>query len=331
MEVWEMFKWHQKESEQVVEKEAVDRLYFETRGQPGLTCWFGELLTQGWGDVVVDKNKPITLDFFIQAYIDATQVLPNNNILNIISKANQPEHKPFVLDLFQTTEKIVFKFNHVDQNFLYMNGVIDNEMTDGEGKDRQNYVKFANPFVQTILFGHFSDELFSDMRGLSDPMADIEAVISESFININTILDWYQTYLQANKGWLLKDVPRRSDLQVHEAVFHFNLYMYLSKLIPREIAQVLPEFPTGNGKIDLLIRTESKTYGLELKSFKNRYYYNTAITQAAQYGKRLNLTEITLVFFIHKIDDTNRQKLETPHADKKSHVCVKPIFIETGE
>ncbi len=47
---------------------------------------------------------------------------------------------------------------------------------------------------------------------------------------------------------VLKNVARRTDLQVHEAVFHFNLYMYLNKLIPKGIAQVLPEFPTGNGK-----------------------------------------------------------------------------------
>jgi hypothetical protein len=107
--------------------------------------------------------------------------------------------------------------------------------------------------------------------------------------------------------------------------------MYLYKLIPKEIAQVLPEFPTGNGKIDLLIRSESKTYGLELKSFKNLHYYHTALTQAAHYGEQLNVTEITLVFFIRTIDDTNRQKLESPHTDQKSNVCVHPIFIETGK
>ncbi len=329
-EVWEMFQWHQKESGQVAEKEAIDRLYFETQGQPGLIGWFGELLTEGWGDVIIDKSKAITLDFFIQAYIDATEALPNNNVLNIISKAKQPEYKPFVFDLFRTTEKIPFNYNNTSQNFLYMNGVIDNEVA-GEGKARKNYVKFANPFVQAILFSHFSDELFSDLPGLIDPFADVKAVISETFIDIKMILGWYQSYLQANTEWLLKDVPRRVDLQVHEAVFHFNLYMYLHKLIPKEIAQVLPEFPTGNGKIDLLIRSESKTYGLELKSFKSLHYYHIALTQAAHYGNQLDLTEITLVFFISKIDDTNRQKLEIPYTDKKSKVCVHPVFIETGE
>jgi hypothetical protein len=72
-------------------------------------------------------------------------------------------------------------------------------------------------------------------------------------------------------------------------------------------------------------------YGLELKTFKDRSYYKTALTQAAQYGERLNLSEITLVFFINQIDDTNRQKLEVPYTDEERKVCVKPVFIKTGE
>ena len=156
-------------------------------------------------------------------------------------------------------------------------------------------------------------------------------MISEPFIDIRTVLSWYQTYLQSNKEWLLKDVPRRADLQVHEAVYHFNIYMYLFKLLTPEGAQVVPEFPTGNGKIDLVIRYGEAVYGLELKTFRDRAYYKTALTQASRYGKRLNLSEITLVFFINKIDDINRQKLETHHIDKGTGTLVKPVFIETGD
>jgi hypothetical protein len=70
---------------------------------------------------------------------------------------------------------------------------------------------------------------------------------------------------------------------------------------------------------------------LELKTFKDRSYYKDALTQAVRCGKQLGLTEITLVFFIGQIDDTNRQKLETPHTDNERKVCVKSVFIETGE
>jgi hypothetical protein len=329
-EVWEMFQSYVEESGQAVEKEAVDRLFYETQGQPGLIGWFGELLTEGWEDDPADNSQPINLRRFNDAYDAALSIIPCNNILNILSKAREPEHKGFVIDLFRTDEKINFRFDNIHHNYLYLNGVIDREVVTEEDRKRY-YVKFSSPFVQNKLFQSFSEDIFDRMTGLIDPMTDVEAVIGKTSVDIKAVLAWYQIYLQANKGWLLKDVPRRADLRIHEAVFHFNIYMYLFKLLTPKGAHVLPEFPAGNGKIDLLIRYQENTYGLELKTFKDRSYYKDALTQAARYGKQLGLTEITLVFFIGQIDDTNRQKLETPHTDNERKICVKPIFIETGE
>ncbi|MCP4152803.1 MAG: hypothetical protein GY757_34035, partial [bacterium] len=222
-EVWEMFKWYQKESGQVVEKEAVDRLYFETRGQPGLTCWFGELLTEGWKNIRLDDDRPIDLAWFNRAYNAALAVMPNNNVLNILSKAQEPEHKGFIIDLFRTEEKINFHFNNRHHNYLYLNGVIDEEtVIDNDGE--HYYVRFSCPFIQNTLFQSFSGDIFSRMTDLIDPFTDLGAVISPSHINIKIILEWYQTYLRQNREWILKEAQRRSDLQVHEAVFHFNLY-----------------------------------------------------------------------------------------------------------
>ncbi|MCP4133686.1 MAG: AAA family ATPase, partial [bacterium] len=77
-EVDEMFKWYERESGQKVEQEVIDRLYYETAGQPGLTCWFGELLTEGFENFVVEKDKPVTMDTFEEVYAAATSILPNN-------------------------------------------------------------------------------------------------------------------------------------------------------------------------------------------------------------------------------------------------------------
>ncbi len=50
--------------------------------------------------------------------------------------------------------------------------------------------------------------------------------------------------------WLLKDAPRRADMRIYEAVYHFNLYSYLKELLETRGGKVFPEFPTGNGKIN---------------------------------------------------------------------------------
>jgi hypothetical protein len=102
--------------------DVIDRIWYEFQGQPGLTCWFGELLTETYNQAT---DQPITMSYFEGVYAEALDLLPNNNILNIISKAKQEPYKSFVLELFQT-KKPKFNFTYDDPiiNFLYMNGVI---------------------------------------------------------------------------------------------------------------------------------------------------------------------------------------------------------------
>jgi hypothetical protein len=130
---------------------------------------------------------------------------------------------------------------------------------------------------------------------------------------------------------LFKDAPRRADdFRVYEAVYHFNLYMYLMRFLESYPAQVHPEFPTGNGKIDLLIRYAGQRYGMEVKSFASRREYEKALVQAADYARQLGLTVILLVMFIDAVDEDNRRKFEAPYVDAATGVTVNPQFVVTG-
>ena len=325
-EVKELFQWYEKESGQRMEPQVVERLYNETRGQPGLTCWFGELLTEGFQGYTVDNTHPIGLRQFEKVYRAAINRLPNNNILNIISKADQEPYNEMVLKLFKTDNPVEFKFDNKQINYLYMNGVIEPDIEN----DEECYVKFASPFVQKRLFNYFSDKIFQEMGQLVEPFTKIDHVITPTHLDIRELMNLYQKYLDKNKSWLFKDAPRRSDLRVYEAVFHFNLYAYIEEFLRSKRGRVLPEFPTGNGKIDLLIQYQNKTYGIELKSFTDQPGYQQALEQAARYGKQLQLEEIHLVTFVDVIDEKNRQTYERNYLDPQTNVTVKPIFIQTG-
>jgi hypothetical protein len=67
-EVDGIFKWYERESGQTVEQDVIQRIYDETRGQPGLTCWLGELLTEGFDYYQPDHKKPISMDVFEHVY-----------------------------------------------------------------------------------------------------------------------------------------------------------------------------------------------------------------------------------------------------------------------
>ncbi|MCP4151515.1 MAG: hypothetical protein GY757_27480 [bacterium] len=321
-EVEGIFQQYSKESGQRVENNVVKKLFADTRGQPGLIGWFGELLTETYNK---DKNKPINMRNFEITYAAALNVLPNNTILNIISKAKKEPYQDTVLKLFKTDRKIPFTYRKPDLNFLYMNGVIDKEEVD----ESKYYVMFSSPFVQKCLFSYFSDNIFQEMGQLFDPFADLTDTITDTDLNIRNLGKLYQTYLDKNREWLLTDVPRRKDLRIYEAVFHFNLYAYLTQFLKPEGGHVIPEFPTGNGKIDLLLAYAGKIYGVELKSFTSDRDYKSALAQAAKYGKQLKLAEIFLLFFVEKIDQKNKQKYEADFKDKDTGVTVKPFFINT--
>jgi len=114
-EVSDLFQQYEQESSQQIESEVAKRLFHEFRGQPGLTCWMGELLTETYNP---NPTEPITKTKFEQVYYKAVRILPNKNILNILSKVNQAPYKNFTLDLFRTEEKIEFSFDDIMVNYL---------------------------------------------------------------------------------------------------------------------------------------------------------------------------------------------------------------------
>jgi hypothetical protein len=321
-EVNHLYQWYQKDTNQQIDSDVIYRIYYEFNGQPGLTCWFGELLTDIYN---TDKDKPITMNSSEEVFYNASEVLPNNNILNIISKARQKPYQEIILTLFQTGMKIPFKFDNMDVNFLYMNGIIDLEK---EGIKK--FIKFSSPFVQQRLFNYFTDEFFRFPGQLVEPFKSIENVINENDLNVKNLLRLYETYLKKNRHWLLKNAPRRKDLKIFEAVYHFNLYMYLDKFLSPKKAKVWPEFPTGNGKIDIIIKYLNKTYGIELKTYSDESSYKKAIKKAVHYAKQLQIKKTALVFFVENIDDENRKKYEQNHLDNDTNIIVETIFIECG-
>jgi len=121
--------------------------------------------------------------------------------------------------------------------------------------------------VQKRLFNRFSREMFKHLGNIIDPFEDLAEIITGDSLNVQNLIKRYQKYISQNKDWLFKNAPRRSDLKIFEAVYHFNFYRFLSSFLERIGGWVCPEFPTGNGKIDILIQYSERLYGIEVKSF----------------------------------------------------------------
>ncbi len=229
------------------------------------------------------------------------------------------------MDLFKTDEKMPFRYDDPDQNFLYLNGVIGHEEI-----NERFYARFSCPFIQKRLFNYFANRLFRYMGTLREPFEDLSDVMSENSLNIENLMRRHEAHLKKNRQWMFKDAPRRKDMKIFEAVYHFNLFRYLCDFFG-DRAKVWPEFPTGNGQVDIVIEYGKRIYGLEIKSYTDETGYNRGIEQAARYGKQLGLAEVFLIFFVEYVNDENRRKYEREMIDEKTGVKVAVVFVEIGE
>jgi hypothetical protein len=110
-----------------------------------------------------------------------------------------------------------------------MNGVIDEEVVDR----RKFYVKFPCPFIQKRLFNHFARQLYRDIGTLYAPFTTLTHILMPTGLHIKNLLRLYEQYVQKNHTWLFQETPRRTDLRLYEAVYHFNLFMWLSRFLER--------------------------------------------------------------------------------------------------
>ena len=302
-ETAELFRQYETESGQAVEPEVVAAVHDATRGQPGLVGWFGELLAEKYNPGVAN---PIGMTQWEDAYYGAMNREWNNTVLNLIKKAEGP-FAGHVLKLFSNPE-IPFSIRAEWCAYLYLNGIIDEEKTTTETGRRVSVCRFSSPFVQDCLFHAFTSDLVGDDLPFLpvEPLDDLSDVFSGSVLDIPALLDRYKGYLVRLKAagidpW--KDQPRRSDLRLTEAVGHFHLFAWLQNAVGRRCA-INPEFPTGNGRVDLHLRCNEKRGLIEVKSFRERSELNEAKVQAAGYAKRLGFPAVTIALFIAVADET---------------------------
>ena len=325
-EVEELYRQYQEESGQQIEPAVVEKVYEVTRGQPGLVSWFGELLTEKYNP---GAKQIITLSTWELVWNIARFIEPNNTVMNLIAKAKMDPYQGFLTKLF-TRPDVPFSFHTSTLNYLYMHGIIEPEIKQSSSGRFVNLCRFSSPFIQDCLYNAFSEELVGDHWPLLplEPLDDLADVFSGAELDLPALLKRYKDYLARLKvkginPW--KEQPRRkTDLHLTEAVGHFHLYAWLKEAIGRRCV-VSPEFPTGNGKVDLHLRCANKRGIIEVKSFVDAHLAKEARTQAAEYAKQLGLGQVTVAMFVPLSDETVLEKLSVQQVILGVQVTVVAI------
>jgi hypothetical protein len=198
--------------------------------------------------------------------------------------------------------------------YLYMNGIIDTERVKSATGITETVCRFSSPFVQHKLYNALTRDLVKVRTPPISALAHLDTlsdVFDASFLDLPALLGRYKDYLKRLKSsginpW--KEQPRRDDLHLTEAVGHFHLYAWLKEAV-EDFCVVSPEFPTGNGKVDLHLRCGEKQGIIEVKSFRSASRMKKDHFQAARYAGSLGFDRVTLVVFVPTHDETVLEKL----------------------
>ena len=328
-EVQELFTQYKEESGQEIKQEVVAEAYKVTRGQPGLVSWFGELLTEKYNP---GKGKVIDMAIWGDVFEAALHKEWNNTILNLIKKA-QGQYANYVLDLFSKSD-MLFNIRTDWCSYLYLNGIINDHSTIDSMGRRMFVCRFASPFVQTCLYNALAYDLIGDRLPILalEPLDELSDVFEKEHLDIPALLEKYKDYLARLKAgginpW--KDQPRRTDLHLTEAVGHFYLYAWLKEAVEDQCV-ISPEFPTGNGKVDLHLKCGDKRGIIEVKSFKSHSRTKAAYKQAAEYAGSLGLDEVSIALFVPVTEEDVLEKLSGEHEIDGIKVQVKAIGWEVS-
>jgi len=310
-EVRDLYRQYQAEHGQPLEPAVIEEIYQATHGHPGLACWFGELLTEKYNP---GGNQPIDVVTWELVRHQARVAEPNNTILNLIAKARLPEYQDFLLELF-THSDLTFSLHDSTVSYLYTHGLIEPEIIRRPSGEVMEVCRFSSPFIQAKLYYAFSADLIDNQLATLalHPLDDLADVFQPATgFDLPALFRRYKEYLARLKAkgvnpW--QQQPRRqTDLHLTEAVGHFHLYAWLQTAIGRRCA-VSPEFPTGNGRVDLHIRCGEKRGIIEVKSFVDQYQAREDRQQAARYAKRLGVDGVTLATFVPIDEEAVLQEL----------------------
>ena len=323
-EVNDLFEQYQDESGQKIAPEVVNLVYDTTRGQPGLVCWFGELLTEKYNP---GENRTIHLSDWHDVHSRALNIEWNNTVLNLVKKA-KARYCRYVLELF-TQADLKFTIDADWCNYLYLNGIIDSETKTQQSGEKSYVCRFASPFIQLRLYNALTYELIGDRTPALalEPLDELEDVLEGAELKVTALLERYKDYLARLKDrginpW--KDQPRRKDLHYTEAVGHFHLYHWLQNAVGR-ICVISPEFPTGNGKVDLHLKCGDKSGLIEVKSFTGALQLKESRKQAADYAKKCGLEAVAVALFAPLNDEAVLEKLSAQEVIDKVTVAVTAI------
>jgi len=291
-EVFDLIGQYEEEEKQFFEEEVKEKIYYNTAGQPGLTCAICKELSE---EVCIDRSKSIDIKSLNEVIWQFLHKRIDKNISNIVAKAK--EHKDFMMKVLFSEEEIPFEIDDEKVKYLSINGVIDE--IDGR-------IDIKVPLYKKRLISAFKPLYNGEVKYYTLPEEKFSKFLRKDGINIKEIIENYIKYLQRRGAKAFNYAESK------EAVYVYSFDSYINLMVEELEGEVLLEVPTGRGRMDLLIYYGDKKYIMELKRWKNDNVYQRGKRQLVEYVKSEGIGEGYYIVFsdLHRENVKEEEEIE---------------------
>ena len=123
-----------------------------------------------------------------------------------------------------------------------------------------------------------------------------------------------------------REMPKRKDLNIYESGGHFHIYHWLMNALGR-ICFITPEFPTGNGRVDLHIRCDNEEGIIEVKSFRDMASLERGKKQAVEYASKLGIKKVMIVVFLYGVSEEEAEILRDEREIDGIKLTTEPVVF----
>ena len=307
-EVLELLHQHEKETGQVFEEKAKDKIYQITAGQPGLVNGFAKVLVDNNPDKkILDYNDYLKVeDWYLTEVID-------KNFENILNKAK--EERTFIERLLFTEDEIPYKIDRPSIKLLHTNGLIK--------KGENGNVIFWVPFYKKRLYDAFYPYTNGEKANILRSIA-VKALFDDNEnIKFDELISAYKKYVKRRGFKVFMEKDKNGDYKsIKESALIYSFETYIQAFLQVVKGKSYREADTGLGKSDLIINVNSKEYLIETKI----YYYESRFLegqqQLAYYCNSLGLNKGVYLVFCPK-------GLKYPETIKEQKGIIENVEIST--
>lgn len=273
-EVVYLLDQHTRDTGQVFEKAAVDKIYHYANGQPWLTnALANEMVVEMLKN---DYNQPITPDL-VDIAKENLIAKRQTHLDSLVDKLKEERVRSIVMSIVTGSSP---QFDNFNDAMLYCRdlGIITID----------DPIRFANPIYREIVTRMLNS---SFQRGFDQDLVDRQWYVrADGSLDMDKLLQAFVDFYRWNsESWLER-------FEYHEAGHQLLLMAFLQRIINGG-GRIEREMAVGNGRTDLAVFWEHQVIPIELKIKRNARTRPDGLKQIGRYMDKLGQQHGYLVLF----------------------------------